>query len=257
MKFSWRNIILSVMVLLIIFPFLFMVGLSLSSDWRYPEFLPSYFGFRNWKDVLSSESDLLPSFLLSAAISLLVAVSSTAMGFMVSRSVYLHPKRKILNLLAYFPYVLAPVVFGACLSYFFLKLGLFGNTIGVIIAQFLIAFPYAMIFFSSFWSDQIKNYEELAATLGSSKTQTYTRVLLPLAKGMILICFFQTFLISWFEYGLTSVIGIGKVQTLTIKVFLFIKEANYYYGALSCCLLIFPPVILLYLNKRYVFKKLV
>jgi len=257
MKPSWKSYILTLMVLLIVFPFAFMVLLSLSSDWRFPEVLPGYFGFKNWVTVVSSEAGLLQSFMVSVIISLAVGIVSTLSGFLISRAVFYHKNSQILALFAYFPYVLAPVVFGACLSFFFLKIGLFGNVMGVIVAQFLITFPYALIFFGSFWSKKIKSYEDLVATLGGNSRQTFFKVLLPLAKSMLLICFFQTFLISWFEYGLTSIIGVGKVQTLTIKVFLFIKEANYYYGALSCCLLIFPPVVLLYFNKRYVFKNLI
>lgn len=257
MRFSWKYLVLGVSLLLILFPFVYMVLLSMASDWRFPALVPSYFGFRNWATILESETGLLESFLSSVVISLSVALASTTSGFLISRAVFYHPKKRMWTLLAYFPYILAPVVFAACLSFFFLKMGLFGNRTGVVVAQFSIAFPYALIFFSSFWNRTIKSYEDLVATLGGNRWQTVTKVWLPLAKGMLLICFFQTFLISWFEYGLTSIIGIGKVQTLTIKVFLFIKEANYYYGALSCCLLIFPPVVLLYFNKRYVFKKLV
>lgn len=257
MKANWKTIILSLLVLLTLFPFVFMVFLSMSTGWRFPEIVPDYFGLNNWKTILGSETGLLYSFAISMLISLSVAIVSTTCGFLISRSVFYHKHARILTLFTYFPYVLAPVVFAACLSYFFLKMGLFGNVTGVITAQFLVAFPYALIFFGSFWNQKIKSYEDLTATLGGSRKQTFTKVLLPLAKSMLLICFFQTFLISWFEYGLTSIIGVGKVQTLTIKVFLFIKEANYYYGALSCCLLIFPPVVLLYFNKRYVFKNLV
>ena len=256
MKLSWKGFMVSLGVLLILFPFVYLVLLSLISGWRFPDLIPAYFGLQNWSTVFGSEAGLLKSFVSSLLISLSVALVSTTSGFLISRSVYYHPKKKTLVLLAYFPYILAPVVFAACLSFFFLKMGLFGNITGVIVAQFIIAFPYALLFFSSFWNNRIKSYEDLVATLGGNRWQTYIKVLFPLAKGLLLICFFQTFLISWFEYGLTSIIGIGKVQTLTIKVFLFIKEANYYYGALSCCLLIFPPVVLLYFNKRYVFKKL-
>ena len=252
---TWRAFVLPVLVLLVLFPFVYLILLSLSGDWYFPEVFPQYFGLRNWETILSSETGLLQSFLISTGISLAVAIVSTVSGFFISKIVYYHPKKRILNLLAYFPYILAPVVFAACLSYFFLKLGLFGNVTGVITAQFLISFPYAMIFFSSFWNERIKNFENLVATLGGNTFDRYTKVLFPLAKGLLLVCFFQTFLISWFEYGLTSIIGVGKVQTLTIKVFMFIKEANYFYGALSCCLLIFPPVLLLYINKKYVFKK--
>lgn len=257
MRPSWKPFILSALVLLILFPFVFMVGLSLISGWRFPDLLPEYVGFKNWITILGSEVGLLQSFISSVCISLSVAIVSTSFGFILSRIVFYHKQNRLLTLFTYFPYVLAPVVFAACLSYFFLKFGLFGNMTGVIIAQFLITFPYALIFFSSFWNKKIKSYEELVATLGGNKKQAFINVLLPLAKSMLLICFFQTFLISWFEYGLTSIIGVGKVQTLTVKVFFFIKESNYYYGALSCCLLIFPPVVLLYFNKRYVFKNLV
>ncbi len=257
MKFNWKPYILTLLVLLILFPFVYMVLLSMSSEWRFPEILPSYFGLKNWLKILSSDTGIFSSFFISVSISLSVATVSTLSGFFISRSVAYHPKKKALTLLTYFPYILAPVVFAACLSYFFLKMGLFGNITGIIVAQFMITFPYALIFFSSFWNERTRNLEDLVATLGGNTLQTYVKMLFPIAKGMLLICFFQTFLISWFEYGLTSIIGVGKVQTLTIKVFLFIKEANFYYGALSCCLLIFPPVVLLYLNKKYVFNKLI
>lgn len=257
MRFNYKPVILSLFVASILFPFVYLVLLSLSSGWTFPDVLPSYFGVQNWTKLFTSESSLLASFGLSVLISLSVAVASTLSGFFISRSVAYHPNSRLFTLLSYFPYVLAPVVFAVCLSFFFLKVGLFGKIGGVVIAQFMIAFPYALIFFTSFWGENIRQYEDLVATLGGNWQQTFFRVLLPMARGMLLVCFFQTFLISWFEYGLTSIIGIGKVQTLTIKVFLFIKEANFYYGAMSCCLLIFPPVLLLYLNKRYVFNKIV
>ncbi len=253
----WKPAILSLLVILILFPFVYLVLLSMASNWRFPEVLPAYFGLKNWGRIFGSETGLLGSFIISVVISLSVATVSTLSGFFISRTVSYHPRKNTLTLLTYFPYIMAPVVFGACLSFFFLKLGLFGKPTGVIVAQFMIAFPYALIFFSSFWNERTKSLENLVATLGGNRVQTFFKVLFPIAKGMLLICFFQTFLISWFEYGLTSIIGVGKVQTLTIKVFLFIKEANFYYGALSCCLLIFPPVVLLYLNKKYVFNKIV
>lgn len=252
-----KSVILFLYMAIVLFPFIFLLLLSFSSDWVFPQLIPDYFGPKNWVKVISAESGLSKSFLISLTISLSVAISSTLMGFFISRYVHFHPRKNLLTLLTYFPYILAPVVFGACLSYYFLKLGIFGTLSGVILAQFLIAFPYALIFFSSFWNEKIKSYEDLVGTLGGSSWITFRKVLFPMAKGLMMICFFQTFLISWFEYGLTSIIGVGKVQTLTVKVFLFIKESNFYYGAMSCCLLILPPVILIYINKRFVFNKLI
>lgn len=256
MRIRWKYFIVTLIVILALFPFVYLLLLSFSADWPFPKLIPSYFGGKNWQALWQSEAGLLSSFWNSIWIALSVAISATALGFIISRSIAYHPKKHRFLLLSYFPYILSPVVFGACLSYFFMKIGLFGEMGGVILAQFMISFPYALIFFSSFWNETNRNMELLVATLGGNRRTSFFKVLLPLAKGMLLVCFFQTFLISWFEYGLTAIIGIGKVQTLTIKVFLFIKEANFFYGALSSCLLIFPPVLLLYLNKRYVFNRL-
>ncbi len=256
MSINWKPFFLTAMVCLILFPFVYLLWLSFSAEWIFPDVLPHYFGLANWKALFISETDLLTSFFQSVIISLSVAFTATLAGFIISRNIAYHPKKKTLSLISYFPYILSPVVFAACLSYFFLTTGVFGTMSGVVIAQFMITFPYALIFFISFWGEKMKNMEALVTTLGGNKFYSFTKVLLPLAKGMLLVCFFQTFLISWFEYGLTSVIGVGKIQTLTIKVFLFIRESNYFYGALSCCLLILPPVILMYINKRYVFNKL-
>ena len=91
--------------------------------------------------------------------------------------------------------------------------------------------------------------------MGSNSGHTYTKIILPLAKPFLMVCLFQCFLMSWFEYGLSSVIGYGKVETLTIKVFQFIGEANIFYAALCSCLLIIPPIILLWLNKKFVVQQ--
>lgn len=246
---------LVVYVGMILFPFFYLFILSLSTDWRFPDLLPSYFGIKNWQTILSSQSGLGESLLLSLLISIFVAISSTALGFYVSKFINYHPQKSRLNLLAYLPYVISPVVMGACLVYFFLKMGLYGSIGGVLLAQTFVAFPYSLIFFSSFWGEKMKSYQQLATTLGSNQLQTFFKVILPLAKNMIMICFFQTFLISWFEYGLTSIIGVGKIETLTVKVFLYIKESNFYFGALSCCLLMLPPVLIIFFNKKYIFNR--
>ena len=100
---------------------------------------------------------------------------------------------------------------------------------------------------------KIKAIEELSYTLGSSTSQTFRKIIVPLSKNTLLLCFFQIFLISWFEYGLTTIIGTGKVKTLTLSVFKFINEANVFYAAFASVLLVIPPMLLVYLNKKMLF----
>lgn len=249
------DIILWIYLAVIVIPFVYLLLLSFSGDWRYPAVVPDYIGGKNWMAVLSGEAGMIGALVRSLLIALTVAFTSTTFGLVISDVVARHKYRRGLEIIGYLPYVVSPVVLGACLSYYFLKTSTYGTTGGVIVAQLLIACPYAVLFFLPFWGEKTNNYRNLVLTLSGTRWQAYTKVLLPLAKEMIVVCFFQTFLLSWFEYGITSVIGVGKVETLTIKVFMYIREANYYFGAVACCLLLLPPVLLLFINKKIVVKR--
>lgn len=255
MQVRFTLFVKSLLIVGILFPLAYLLVLSVAENWSFPQLVPENISFERWLSV-SSSKDLFTSLGFSLVISICVAFFSTLLGFITSRYVARSSKREWLILLAYLPYVLSPVIYAALLYIYFVRFGLSGNMIGVIIGQLIIAYPYSIIIFSGFWNNQLIKYEELATTLGSNVGYTFRKVLLPMAKGILMICFFQTFLISWFEYGLTSLIGVGKVQTLTVKVFQFISEADFYYAAFSSCMLIFPPLVLLWFNKRYVYSKL-
>ncbi len=241
--------------LLVLFPFLFLLTLSLGRQWTFPVLLPREWSIANWVAALGQRGDLGQSLLLSLGLALSVAALSTAFGFLTSKALSEHPRGRLLLGAAYLPYVFAPVILAAVLQVFFLRLGLTGRPGGVLLGQLLIAYPFAVILFSSFWNERMRAFGQLAATLGASRLQAYRLVLLPLARGPLLITFFQTFLISWFEYGLTVLLGVGKVQTLPVKVFQFVNEANIYYAALAGLLLALPPTVLLWVNKQWVFRE--
>ncbi|MCB0559835.1 MAG: ABC transporter permease [Lewinellaceae bacterium] len=244
-------------IAVLLFPFVFLLMLSLGRRWAYPALLPGAWTLANWQAVWSMQAGLGESLFLSLALSLSITTVSTFGSFWVSKQVAYHRYRHRWLVLAYLPYVFAPVILAACLQYFFIRTGLSGKLEGVALAQFFITLPYGIIFFTSFWTERLLALEQLIATLGGNSWQAYTKVLLPVAKGPILTCFFQLFLISWFEYGLTALIGVGKVQTLTLKVFQYVNEANIFFAALASCLLVLPPIVLLWLNKRYVFSKVI
>jgi len=252
---SHLTYIARVLAVSFLFPVAFLLLLSVSAGWVFPEVIPDGLTMERWVRLATGNNELFGSLLLSLAIAFSVATISTFGGFFTSKHLAYHPGRSLWMRLSYFPFVLSPIIYAALLYFYFISAGLTGNLFGVILGQLLIAFPYSVILFSGFWSVRMQNMEQLVQTLGGSKWQAYRRVLLPMARGLILVCFFQTFLISWFEYGLTTLIGVGKVQTLTLKVFQYINEANFYNAALSSSLLVLPPIILLYFNKKYLFKK--
>lgn len=253
---SLKRTLFIIILLSFAIPILFLLYLSVSKQWFYPSIFSHPFTLEWWRLLFDAESTLLQSLLLSLFLSGTVSALATIGGFFASRAVAYHTKSKAWLLTAYFPYVITPVVFAIMINFYFLRIGLTGNVGGVLIAQLFITFPYAVLFFYGFWNERIRNLEQLVTTLGGSFKTVLTDGILPSARGMLTVCYFQCFLISWFEYGLTQLIGVGKVQTLTVLVYRYISEANPYLAALAGFLLVLPPLILLITNRKALMQKI-
>ncbi len=254
MKLS-KKIISSVAIILFTLPFVYLLILSFADEWRFPKLFPLGISVRRWEDALAGNNGITHGFILSLTIAFFVALFSTFLGFLISRSIAQNERRNLLLFFCYFPLALSPVIYALLVNYLFIRIGLSGSVAGIIIAQLMITLPFGILLLNSFWNQEVTAFEEISQTLGADFKQTFLKVLLPAARPQLLVCFFQTFLISWFEYGLTTIIGVGKIQTLTLKVYQYIGEANIYYAAISSCIIVFPIVFLLWINKRFIYSK--
>jgi len=250
MKSAFTMAVRLLQALLYTLPFVVIFYLSLAQNYRYPQLIPDSFTLSHWQILLNGNRGLGLSLALSLGLSLTVASLATALAFFSSRLIYYSRLRDGASRLAFFPFVLTPVLYAVILQFYFLKLGWAGSFGGVVLAQLFITFPFAFLFFNGFWNHRVKQMEGLVRTLGSNNRQLFWRFLAPYAKGALVTCFFQTFLISWFEYGLTSIIGIGKVRTLTLQVFQYLSESNLHLAAVCSVVLVVPPLVLLFLNKK-------
>ena len=235
-------------------PFVLILAISFSRDYFYPQLPLESFGLVHWMRLSFAGNDLIRAGLRSLSVAITVASLATALGFLLSRSLAYARWSRLTRKLAYLPFLLTPVIFAVLMQYYLVKLGLIGHFAGVALAQFCIVFPYAFLFFGGFWNAQLRALEALISTLGGGRWQRLRFALLPLARGPLTTCFFQCFLISWFEFGLTRLIGLGQFKTLTIMVFQYIFEANLGLAAVSSTLMIIPPLLLLWINKRVLLK---
>lgn len=240
--------------LVAILPPLVLIYFSFTSHWPLPYILPQNFDPSHWVGVWLGNNGLLNATLLSASIALPVAFFSTILGFITARTLNSSRYKEGLLFWALLPFAMSPVILSLCLLYLFLALNLVGSIGGVFLAQMISSFAYAVIFFTAFWSVRARALEELVYTLGGTTWQAFKGVLIPASIGPLAFCFFQTFLLSWFQYGLPLVIGAGKVQTLPVKVFAYLGEASPHYASMAGVLLILPPVLLLWFNRKYLFE---
>ena len=232
------------LVLILLLPVAGLLYLSGVKGWVYPDVWDADFTWEHWLGWATSPVALGDSLRLSLLMAISIAVTATLAGFFFSAFLLLSPGRAAWIKLSFFPYLIAPVSFGALLQYYFVRLGLSGSIAGVWIAQWLFVVPYANVLLSTFWNTRIRRLYQQALVLGASRRQAFFQIILPLAKPWLLLSLVQCFLISWYEYGITRIVGIGKVQTLTVGVMQFVQEANPHLAALSALLMVMPVIFL-------------
>lgn len=234
----------------LVIPLLLLLLLSLARNWTYPALWPGELQWTQWSLLAADSQGLLTALIRSLGIGLAVAISATTLAFISSRRISLHNRRDALLTLALLPFAISPVVLGVSLNYGWIQLHLAGNIAGVMLAQFLFAYAYGVLLLQGFWNARIAALCELAASLGATEAQIWRRVRLPLALGLLGVCLFQTFLISWFDFALARLVGAGRVQTLPLKVFEYFGSGDFRLAAACGLLLVLPPFVALMANRR-------
>ncbi len=234
----------------LLLPFPVLILLSLARRWPWPAVFPRDLQTQQWQVLLTDSSSLGAIILRSLGMGIGVAVTATALGFACSRSLARHRHRDRLTVFLYLPFAVSPVVLGVSLLYTFLRLHLAGHFLGVMLAQMIIAYAYAVLLLSAFWNQRIEALVELASSLGATPWQLWRRALVPMARPLLAVCLFQTFLISWFDYALALVIGSAQVSTVTTALYQYFSSGDLRLAATCSLLLILPPLLGLALNRR-------
>lgn len=246
-----RKATFTLVLLLYVLPIAVLLLLSVASTWVFPQVLPTIKPQLLFKII---GGDAGWSFFTSLLVALPVAAIGTAVGFLSSYRLLGATRRGLWLWLALIPFCTAPVILSVEMQYYFIRFGLTAKQVGVVIGQLLIAIPYATVLFSLFWSTTRLKQEEAARTLGCSRLQIMQHIHIPAAGGILKLVFAQLFLFSWFEYGMTQMLGVGQVQTLPVLIFKSTQEANLALAAGACLVLILPPVIFIIFTRKIAFR---
>ncbi|MEY2114847.1 MULTISPECIES: ABC transporter permease [Rhodanobacter] len=248
---SVRRVLASLLALALVAPPLLLGMLSVARQWRWPALWPTAWQVQQWHEVAGdlTGAGMMGALARSLALALTVAVVATALGLPTSRRVAGLPRRGAWLTALHLPYALSPVVLAVGLLFAFLHLHLAGHLLGVLLAQLVFAYAYAVILLSALWTPRVAALEDLASTLGARRLQVWWRVLVPVARPMLAVCLFQTFLISWFDYALVRLIGQGEVQTLTIRLFEYFTSGDLRLAATCALILMTPPLVTLLVHR--------
>jgi sulfate transport system permease protein len=217
-----------------------------------------------WQTVVDPRA--LASYRLSFGASAVAAAINTVFGFIVAWVLvrYRFPGRKLLDAMVDLPFALPTAVSGIALTTLYASNGWLGRwleplgikvsytPLGVVVVLTFVGLPFVVRALQPALEDLETDLEEAAASLGASRWQTFSRVILPPILPVVLAGYAMAFARALGEYG--SVIFISgniRMHTEIAPFLIYVKLEQYKYAAataIAVVILVTSFLVLLAIN---------
>ncbi|MEO5904771.1 MAG: ABC transporter permease subunit [Gemmatimonadaceae bacterium] len=237
----------ALLVFATLLPLAFLVALSVSSDWFYPNLAPRRWTGANWDLLRRSGAVIFSSLRVSAALALATGAVSSISGLFAGRKIARLDgwRGRVAVACAFLPVAVPPLALSIGLQYSLLKMGLGGRFSGVLFAHVVPALGYTTLFFVGIFAVFDWLVEDEARSLGASPRDVIMRVTLPLLRRPLVEAFALGFLVSWAQVPLTLLIGQGLVRTLPLELMSYVSAGQDHLAATAGLVLTIPPLALL------------
>ncbi len=225
---------------------------AFTTQWFYPQLLPKVWTItpllRQVQNPIT-QAALVKSIEIAMTTSLL----SLAIGYPAARTLATRHfrGRELITVLFFVPTVVPPVAMGMGLNILFLRLGLAGSLLGVILVHLVPVLPYMVFTMTGVFARYDLNYEHQAQVLGATPFRIFFTVTVPLVLPGIVVALLFAFLVSWSQYLLTFLIGGGQVTTLPLLLFSAVAGGNPTTISILSLLFIGPPLLVIAATARY------
>ncbi len=253
MQIIIRRMTMVIIVLWVVGPFVPLFMWSVATNWRFPNLLPSGWSLRAWQYLGSPASQVGEAIVDSIIIAVVVTCISGLISIPAGRALgqlNFRGKRVVEFL------ILAPTIVPGLASVFgvhvlFLRYGLANSVVGVILVHLISSVTYATLVMSGVFANYNPDFEQQARVLGAGPLRIFWYVTIPAIFPGLVVAGLFAFLLSWYQYILTLIIGGGQVQTLAMLLFTFARSVDKpVTGALSIVFML-PAILVLILTSRY------
>ena len=189
----------------------------------------------------------------------LVVLCCIPMAYSLSRLDF--PGKWLFRIILDIPMALPEIVVGIALLMFLGNYGIGGigikfvfNTVGIIIAEFFIALPYAIKMLHSTFNYIDKRYEFVSRSLGYSDVATFFNITLPLSKQGLFATIIITLARCIGTFAAVLFVGGGilhKTDTLSITMYLHLSTGNMDMAITAGIVLVLISVITIAIMEKY------
>jgi 2-aminoethylphosphonate transport system permease protein len=237
-RFSILAVFSLYLLVLIIAPIAMVVLSAFSSRWVMTIF-PTAFTLK-WFETLRLRffDSVIISLVTALAAGFLATCAGTYAAYIIKRKKFAGVK--ILDTVLMYPIALPSVVTGLYLlnAFHAPPFLLTGTPVIVILAHFLIVFPFVYRIICSVLDELDPMYEEAAQSLGANEVVTFFKVTFPLISPGMLAGFVLAFCLSIGELGATMMVYPPTWKTMTVDIYNLVERGFYYPSSAMSLILI-------------------
>lgn len=255
-RYYLLNFAIVISILSIIIPIITLFIWSFANNYKWPDLLPTSYGMRGIEYVIKNSNRVLDGLKNSIIISVFTTTLTTIISIPCARALAFENFRgkRIIEILIISPLIIPMVSIAMGLNIEFIKLGLSGTYLGVIIVSILPCIPYSVSMLRNVFEIVGEKIFQQGYVLGGSRVYVLKRIVLPMILPGILSSAIMCYIISFSQYFLVYLIGGGRIITLTMDMFPFIEAGDRTIGSLYGIIFIFTTLVLL-IVMEYILKR--
>ena len=205
---------------------LILVTVDSFSTSTFGQFPPPGFTWRWYIRTIAE----VPEFRKGLTNSVVVAVGATALavplGTLASYGLvrYAFRLREGVRSFLLLPITMPSIVFGAALFLFYIRVGLYGTRLGMMLAHALLGMPFVVTIVTANLHTLGREYEEAAMDLGANPLVTFFKVTIPFIRTGLIVSALFAFIISFDQVDVSIFLTRPNVNTLPIEMFIYAEN---------------------------------
>ena len=253
-------VLLSVVALIWIYPFIWMITASLKTQDEFfasgLSLIPKSLNFENYVRAWNNANFgvyFKNSIIVTVSVVVIVLLATSAAGYVMGRYAFVG-KKLIMGI--FMASITIPLVFTVIPIYELLKeMGLEQNLLGLILAEAGGGQVIFLMLFSSFYGGIPKELEEAATIDGSGFLKTYSSIMFPLAKPIMATVVIMQFIWTWNSFLLPLIVTLSRPELRTLAVGLYALRGENVVDwtgiAAGACIAVLPIILIFICLQRY------
>ena len=250
--------VLGLVLALILIPYAYIIATAFKEPGEVFEtrWLPEKISLQAWTDVF--EIFAFHQFLFN---SLIAGLGSALLAVLISLpGAYIFARKKFRFRETFFYLIVGTLVFPFILlivplTIIWIKVGLFNTFLGLWLAFQIFAVPYCVWILRGFFAQLSPHLEEAAMVYGCTQFQAFYKVMVPLAKPVVISVIFLSFLYGWSDFLFSNMLTTGGgPQTASVAIYIATaggERIEWEMLAVMTLIAGVPPVAVYMLAQKY------